>query len=235
MVISRMSAPRIALVGDHDPAVVAHQGIARSLELSTQSLPELEWEWVHTSSIGSKPGDRFSGFSGIWVIPASPYADTEAALGAIRLARERPVAFLGTCGGFQHAILEYARNVLHLHRAAHAELEPEAAIQVITPLSCSMVEQTGTVRVIPGSRLATIYGATVGAEGYHCSYGLNPDFEALLASGPLKVVARDDAGEVRAVELDGHPFYTATLFQPERAALKGPVHPLVTAFLHAAM
>jgi CTP synthase (UTP-ammonia lyase) len=50
----------------------------------------------------------------------------------------------------------------------------------------------------------------------------------------LKVAARDEAGEVRAVELSGHPFFIATLFQPERAALRGIEHPLITAFVEAA-
>jgi CTP synthase (UTP-ammonia lyase) len=36
------------------------------------------------------------------------------------------------------------------------------------------------------------------------------------------------------VELDGHPFYVATLFQPERAALEGAVPPAVAAFVRAA-
>ena len=42
-----------------------------------------------------------------------------------------------------------------------------------------------------------------------------------------------ETGEVRAIELDGHPFFVATLFQPERAALKGELAPLVVAFVAA--
>jgi CTP synthase (UTP-ammonia lyase) len=55
-----------------------------------------------------------------------------------------------------------------------------------------------------------------------------------LADGPLRVAALDAGGEVRAVELDGHPFFVATLFQPERAALLGTAHPVVSAFVRAA-
>jgi CTP synthase (UTP-ammonia lyase) len=54
-----------------------------------------------------------------------------------------------------------------------------------------------------------------------------------LESGPLRVAARDLAGEVRAVELDGHPFFIATLFQPERSGLEGRRHPLIEAFVGA--
>jgi CTP synthase (UTP-ammonia lyase) len=35
------------------------------------------------------------------------------------------------------------------------------------------------------------------------------------------------------MELQGHPFFVATLFQPERAALQGDTPPLVRAFVQA--
>jgi CTP synthase (UTP-ammonia lyase) len=38
---------------------------------------------------------------------------------------------------------------------------------------------------------------------------------------------------VRVVELESHPFFIATLFQPERTAFKGVVHPLLRAFVQA--
>jgi CTP synthase (UTP-ammonia lyase) len=55
-----------------------------------------------------------------------------------------------------------------------------------------------------------------------------------LQSGPLKIAARDDDGSVRAVELDEHPFFIGTLFEPERAALREQIPPLVKAFVAAA-
>jgi CTP synthase (UTP-ammonia lyase) len=53
-------------------------------------------------------------------------------------------------------------------------------------------------------------------------------------AGPLRAVATDETGDLRAVELDGHPFFVATLFQPERTALAGKRAPLVVAFVRAA-
>lgn len=167
-------------------------------------------------------------------MPASPYANAAAALAAIRFARERPRPFLGTCGGFQHALLEYAKNVLGMANATHAELHPSAPGPLIAPLACPLVEQVEAVSVAAGSRLAAAYGATALVEEYHCRYGLAPRSERLLAAGPLRIVGRGAEGEVRAVEMDGHPFFVATLFQPERAALKQKTPPLVRAFLAAA-
>jgi CTP synthase (UTP-ammonia lyase) len=130
--------------------------------------------------------------------------------------------------------LEYARNVLGLRNAEHAETRPDAAMPLIAPLACSLVEQTGTITFEEKSRLRSIYGAAEAEEEYHCRYGLNPRYEKLLDGTALRVCGRDRTGEVRAVELNGHPFFIATLFQPERAALRGCSHPLVTAYVAAA-
>ena len=67
----------------------------------------------------------------------------------------------------------------------------------------------------------------------HCRYGLSSLYSNRLTAGLLHASGRDRAGEVRAVELRGHPFFVATLFQPERSALAGRRHPLVSAFTDA--
>lgn len=224
----------ITLLGDYDPDVIAHQGIERSLELLRENDPTMSWRWCHTSTLVGEPALQLADFTGIWVVPASPYENPDGVFRAIRHARTARVPFLGTCGGFQHAVIEYARNVLGLE-AEHAETAPDAPVQFITPLSCALVEQNGLVRPTPGTRVAALYGQRQGAEGYHCNYGLNPAFVHQLAAAGLVVAAEDEAGEVRALELVDHPFYLLTLFQPERRALKGEVHPLVRGFVHAAL
>jgi CTP synthase (UTP-ammonia lyase) len=51
----------------------------------------------------------------------------EGALAGIRSAREQKVPFVGTCGGVQHVVLEFARNVLGFRDAVHTESEPNAS------------------------------------------------------------------------------------------------------------
>jgi CTP synthase (UTP-ammonia lyase) len=107
-------------------------------------------------------------------VPASPYANTDGALDAIRFARETGRPFLGTCGGFQHALLEYLRNVMGYRDAEHAEIRPAAEMLLITPLTCSLIEQSGVIFFSDGSRLQSLYGRAFAEEKYHCRYGLNP-------------------------------------------------------------
>lgn len=223
---------KIGLIGEHDDTVPAHQGIPLSLNGAAKSLGvSIAFEWLSTDQIVSD--DSLAGFSGIWCVPATPYRSMDGALLAIQYARENQVPFLGTCGGFQHAIIEYARNVLGWANADHAESSPESALPVVSPLVCSLVETTEKVNIFQGSGLAKIYDTLEIFEGYRCRYGLNPEFSQDLLIGPLRGVADDSTGEIRAVELSGHPFFFATLFQPERAVLKGAISPLVRAFVQA--
>jgi CTP synthase (UTP-ammonia lyase) len=228
-----VQALRIGLVGDHDASVPAHQAIPLALQkAATLRGLALAIEWVPTAEITASR--RVLGYHGLWCVPGSPYRSMAGALTAIRHARECEVPFLGSCGGFQHALVEYARNVLGWQEAEHAETAPAAALALIAPLECALVEASESVRLLPGTRIARAYGGGTAQEGYHCRYGLDPRYRGALLRGPLRASAEDERGDVRAVELDGHPFFVATLFQPERAALAGRPVPLARAFLAAA-
>ncbi|WP_095078469.1 CTP synthase [Pseudomonas sp. Irchel s3h17] len=223
---------RIALIGDYDPHVIAHQAIPVALNRAAQHADlDVRFHWLATDQIDA--GTRFTDFDGFWCVPASPYRHTNGALRAIEYAREQRRPFLGTCGGFQHAVLEYARNVLGWADAEHAETSPDAARAVLSPLACSLVEAVDRIHLIEGSLIARAYVSHDIQEGYRCRYGVNPEFERALLNQDLHATGHDAAGEVRAVELHDHPFFVATLFQPERAALAGKHVPLVDALVQA--
>jgi CTP synthase (UTP-ammonia lyase) len=220
----------IGLIGDYDAGITAHQAIPEALRLAAEERGSaVEFEWVPTDQIGTV--QRISQFDGLWCVPGSPYRNVDGALRAIQFARESRRPFLGTCGGFQHAVIEYARDVLGWADAEHAETAPDAARPVISLLDCTLVEATETIQLLADTCIRRAYGRDEIIEGYRCRYGLNPALVSELTSGSLRIAARSQSGEVRALELTGHPFFVATLFQPERAALRGVVPPLVRAFM----
>jgi CTP synthase len=228
-----MSGKVIALVGDYSEKVTAHRAIPRALELARDSAgAEVTWEWVATRDI-SDAGRDLAKFSALWVVPASPYENIAGALGAIRWARESGKPFLGTCGGFQHALLEFARNVARIADADHAETNPGGSALLVTPLSCSHVEKIGNVHFEKGSLLGSAYDAPTATEGYRCNYGFNGAYRAAMESAGLRFTAWDDAGDVRGAELPSHLFFAGVLFQPERAGLRGEAPPLAVAFVKA--
>jgi len=224
---------RIGLVGDHDASIPAHQAIPLALELAAADLgTAVRPTWLHTDTLID--ARALEGYDALWCVPGSPYRSMDGALRAIRFAREQGTPFLGTCGGFQHAVLEYARHVLGWADAEHAETAPAAQRAVIHALECALVEAVETLVPAPGSRLGRAYGDAGFEAAYRCRYGLNPAFAAALLGGALQPAARNREGELRALELDGHPFFVITLFQPEREALQGRLPPLVQALLGAA-
>ena len=225
----------LALVGDYSLSVPAHRAIPLALERARAELAvDLAWEWVPTRGVVDAPRD-LARYAGVWLVPGSPYENTAGALAAVRWARERRRPFLGTCGGFQHALIEIARDVAGLAEADHAETNPTGHQLVVTRLACSLVEQSAALHFVAGSRLESIYGGPTATEGYRCNYGPNPAHRAILERAGLRFTAFDDAGEIRAGELtaDRHPFFLGTLFQPERAALRGATPPIVRAFVAA--
>src|SRR5262249_30631581 len=134
-----MRQPRIGLIGDYNAEVTAHRAIPLALDLAAAAIGDCRVHsiWLPTQTLTHDSGAKLSALNGLWCVPASPYASMNGALQAIHFARIRRIPFLGTCGGFQHALIEYARNVLEWHEADHAESNPDASMPLISGLSCS--------------------------------------------------------------------------------------------------
>lgn len=106
---------------------------------------------------------------------------------------------------------------------------------LISLLTCSLVGQTQTIRVTPNSLAYAAYQQTQVTETFHCNYGLNPAFRQRIAGGALTITGTDPEGDVRIVELTGHPFFLATLFLPQVSSEPGRPHPLIGAYLRATL
>ncbi len=221
----------IALIGDFNKEVIAHMAIPQAIEISANVLQfNAESHWVDTDRLRL---DELKSFDAIWCVPASPYKSMEGALTAIRYARENHVPFLGTCGGYQHAALEYARNILGYPQAGNSEVDPDTKMPLISSLVCKLVEKSDHIILRANSKVNEIYKIEKILEDYHCSFGVNPDYLPLYDQSDMKFVGFDELGDPRVLELENHPFFIATAFQPERSANNNEEHPLITSFLKA--
>lgn len=220
----------IVALGDRDPGYLTHREIDVALELFP---PSAGADWVATDSEGARD---LGAASGIWLLPGTPYRDAETAFAAIRHCLDEGVPFLGTCGGFQHALVELARSRAGIADAAHEESDPDAPGPVVSRLACTLYGEVRTVTPVPGTRFAEICG-TEPFEGFHwCGYGLDPAYvEPLERAGVVVGATAEDAG-VEAVELPEHPFFIATAFQPQvGASTTGQLGPLLEAFIAASL
>ncbi|GHO84802.1 CTP synthase C-terminal region-related (seleno)protein [Dictyobacter formicarum] len=226
----------IGLIGEFKPEVESHIAIPQALELASRDLDApFEATWIATTQLEQEAAQTLARYNALWFVPNTPYASMDGALQAIRYAREQHIPTLGTCGGCQYMIIEYARNVLGLLEADNAEVNPDAPMQLIIPLACSRTALITTSVLTPGSHVATIYGTNEVTEQYGtCNYGPNAQFWPALEQGGMHVTGVDHDGDARIVEIEQHPFFIGTLFQPERSAFRQLVHPLLKAFLQAA-
>ena len=191
-------------------------------------------EWVSTLALKEHVEDKLNRFDAFLCAPGSPYKSMNGALNGIRSAREDDRPFLGTCGGFQHMVLEYARNVMGIPDAEHAEQHPEAPNLLITPLECSLVGKVEEVRLRPGSRASEIYKSPRTLERFYCNYGLNPAYETELEQAGLLPSGFDNNGAVRILELPKACLFMATLFVPQASSSEDRPHPMFNSLLEAA-
>lgn len=226
---------RIGIIGDFNPVSPSHLSTNAALAHAAVALSiDVEPVWIPTTSLDAPDAlTALAAYRGFWIAPGSPYQSMNGALRAIRFARESGIPLLGTCGGFQHIVLEYARNVLGFADATHAEYDPYASNLFISRLACSLVGRELVISLQSGSLVARMYGTITATEGYYCNFGVNPSYIQKLASGDLAIVGSDPEGEVRAVELRHHPFFVGTLFLPQQRSLAEQPHPLVLGFLKA--
>src|ERR1051326_2463784 len=116
---------KVALVGDYDSTKIAHICAPLALKIAATA-----WEvaidpiWLETLGLEELKQSQIEEFSGIWCVPGSPYKNRSGVLNLINFARLSKTPYLGTCGGCQHAVLEFAINELGIQNAGLEEEEP---------------------------------------------------------------------------------------------------------------
>ena len=239
----------IGVIGDRVEGFAPHDAIADSVGHAASRLgtaaPDLRW--IATDQLAHVGAAALDGAAGVWCAPGGPYRSLEGALEGIRWARERDIPFLGTCAGFQHGVIEFARHVLGHPEAAHAEYDapeadavprrpaPDDAEYFIDELVCSLVGQTMQVDLLD-PELCDLYGTAHPVERYYCRFGLNPEWRQPLHDAGLRVAGVDHRdGDVRLLALAGHRCYLLTLFVPQTSSTEADPHPLIVHYLRACL
>lgn len=224
---------KIAIIGDFNSSFRPHVATNEEIAHSKQDLGlQVEADWVSTDSIFANFNALIDTYNGFWIAPGSPYKSMRGALDIIKHARLNGIPTLGTCGGFQHMVIEYARNFLEIKDAEHAEYNPYASKLVVNPLSCVLAGQTLEIELNDkSSKVFEVFGTEKIWEKYYCNFGLNPEYQTELNDNGFKIVGTDDLREARILELTNHPFFIATLFVPQDNSTQGKPHKLINAFL----
>jgi CTP synthase (UTP-ammonia lyase) len=223
---------KIGIIGDFDSERPSHKATNEALNHCANYLGiNIDLKWLPTESLEFDTNKSIINFDGLWCAPGSPYKSMKGAINAIRFAREKDYPFIGTCGGFQHAVIEYAQNKLELNNVQHAEYNPDASNLFITALSCSLIGETRKIFINENSIIFKFYNQTEVEERYNCNFGINPEYQNLIDEKGFKVVGVDENGEARILELPQNKFFIATLFQPQLSSSPTNPHKLILAYL----
>ncbi len=175
----------------------------------------------------------------------------EGKLGALTYARTHGIPTLGLCLGLQCMVIEYARSVAGLEKAASTEFDPGCP----EPVIATMAEQHayvegagdlgGTMRLgmypallRPGSVVQETYGTDRVEERHRHRYEVNNGYrEQLEAAGLVFSGTSPDNNLVEYVELprEVHPYYVSTQAHPELRSRPTRPHPLFAGLVGAAI
>jgi CTP synthase len=169
----------------------------------------------------------------------------EGKIAAARYAREHGVPYYGLCLGLQVAVIEFARNVLHLAGANSTEFDkatPHPVINIMEEQK-KIIDKGATMRlgsyecqVLPGTRAARAYKSDSVRERHRHRYEVNNDYVGRLQQGGLTVSGRNPRRNlVEIIELKDHPWFVAVQFHPEFQSKPSSAHPLFAAFVGAAL
>lgn len=223
---------KIAILGDFNPAYSTHHALNDSIrQLKNLFQEETQFDWISSDTMNFKAAFH-NMYCGLWIAPGSPYKDMDNVLNTITYTRENNIPTFGNCGGFQHMIIEFARKVCGITNAGHEETDPNSSDLLISKLSCSLVEQEEELKIIDTN---SILFDTIKEESllgrYFCSYGINSKYINTLELNGLKLTAMSEDGQVRAFEINSHPFFVGTLFQPALTSTFDEPNPLIVKFV----
>ncbi|MFT6224652.1 MAG: CTP synthase [Paracoccaceae bacterium] len=262
-VVDRIEHPegevKVAIVGKYTQLEDAYKSIAEALiHGGLANRVKVKIEWVDAELFdGEDAAPYLEGFHAILVPGGFGERGTEGKIKAAQFARERKVPYLGICLGMQMAVIEAARNLANLGDAGSEEFDYEAGKKRFTPVVYHLKEwvqgihkierklgddKGGTMRLgsydahlVPGSKVAGIYGTTEIEERHRHRYEVDIKYrEALAAQGMVFSGMSPDGKLPEIVELTDHPWFIGVQFHPELKSKPFAPHPLFSDFVRAA-
>lgn len=245
----------VALVGKYVDLHDAYLSVAEALRAGGFAHEaKIDLRWIPSDECGTPAGAarHLQDVDAVCVPGGFGVRGLEGKLGALTYARTHRIPTLGLCLGLQCMVIEYARNVAGLTKAASTEFDPDCP----EPVIATMEEQKayvegagdlgGTMRLglypaelAEGSVVREVYDGSARIEERHRHrYEVNNDYrDQLEAAGLVFSGTNADLGLVEFVELprDEHPYYVGTQAHPELRSRPTRPHPLFAGLIGAAI
>ncbi|MGI4944824.1 MAG: CTP synthase [Janthinobacterium lividum] len=246
---------RIAVVGKYTNLLDSYKSLAEALvHGGIHNRVKVQLDWVD-SQVFEQPDAvaRLEGVHGILVPGGFGERGTEGKIAAVRFARERRVPFLGICFGMQMAVIECARNQLHLPDASSTEFGPceNPVVGLLTEWAKGNEMERrqeggnlgGTMRLgaypanlAPDSLVSTVYGTTRIQERHRHRWEVNVHYREAIEAQGLRFSGMSPDGILpEIVERPDHPWFIGVQYHPELKSKPLAPHPLFSGFIRAAV
>ncbi len=201
----------------------------------------IEIVWIEAEDFSET---HMEGVDGMIVPVGFGYRGAEGKIRAIRYARMQHVPFLGICYGFQTAVIEFARSVLHLEKANSAEFGPtEHPVIDLMPEQQSLTEKGATMRlgaqpviIEKGTLAHKVYGMLEISERHRHRYEVHPQYIKDLEAAGLRFSGKSpDGRRMEILELSDHPYFIASQFHPEFKSRPTRPRPLFVGLVQACL
>ncbi len=212
-------------------------------------------KWIQAEKLETGTLEELKNIDGVIVPIGWGPRGEEGKIKAIEYARVNKIPYLGLCYGMQLAVVEYARNVLHLDGANTTECDQNTKYSVIHMISGQkeIMERRaygGTMRlgrweckVAPNTQSDTSYTTYKGydnaekkivGERHRHRYEFNNAYASQLEAAGLVIAGRSVVENlVEVIELPKavHPFFVGTQYHPEYRSTPLVPHPLFLDFI----
>ena len=227
---------KIAFVGKYIDLKESYKSLTESFIHAGANLnTRVNLKWIDSEKVEEEGNEHLlDDVDGILVAGGFGERGVKGKMTAIKYARENKVPFLGICLGMQLALIEYAKNVLHVEDANSIEFDKECKNPIVYLID-SFIDASGkkqlrtytsplggTMRLggydcntKEGSLLRKIYeGKKVIRERHRHRYEANPAYREAFEKNGL-IVGGESDGLIETVELEKHPFFLGVQFHPE--------------------
>jgi CTP synthase len=217
---------------------LTHAAIHNRLKINIRPIEAEEIEKQGADAV-------FAGINGILVAGGFGLRGMEGKISAAGYARENKIPYFGLCLGMHAAVIDFARNVLHLASANSYEMDPGTLHPVVHLMEDQKKIDSlgGTMRLgaypcklKEGSKVYRAYGdATEVSERHRHRYEFNNSYrDRMEAAGMTVTGVYQEKNLVEIVELDDHPWFIGVQFHPELLSRPLRPHPLFKDFIAAA-
>ena len=237
----------IGLIGKYVELHDSYKSIVEStIHAGAVNDTKVNIHWIHSEDLNSDTVKaELTGLHGIIVAPGFGPRGIEGKIKAVQFAREHQIPFFGICLGMQMAVIEYARNVMHMKEANSTEMDEHTPFSVIDLMSeqKTITNKGGTMRLgewdcelLPDSKAFAAYGHSKIKERHRHRYEFNNKFLQAFEQAGLKAVGfNPETRLVEVIEIKNHPWFVGVQYHPEYKSTVLNPHPLFVGFIKAAL